>query len=99
MSVSHLPSKVDLSHCRCPKCGSLRIARVLRPANTVEVHDGNTWFTNAAHTRCNACGHIWNRTAHRGLRAGFVPEPKPSLHPAPGLLTRLFRRLFPHLFA
>ncbi len=96
MNTTPLPPKVDLSHCRCPRCNSLRIARVLRPAATVEVHDGNTSFTNAAYTCCHACGHIWNRTAQRGIRFGFPPdEPKP----APGLLTRLFRRLFPHLFA
>lgn len=81
----------DPRHPSCPECGSYRVFLILRPGVSLERDGQFSTFINGSSKKCSACGHEWDRKAHRGVTYQ-VPEPKKE-----GFFDRLFHRLFPHL--
>ncbi len=80
----------------CPVCSSLRVIRELRPCIGMETDGDTTYMVNGSVSRCMACGHLWDRTASRGLGPQNYPQVKRAQPaPRPGFWTRLFQRLFP----
>jgi hypothetical protein len=87
---------IQIQGLHCPRCYSSKVVRELRPCIGMEHEGDTTYMLNGAVTRCKNCGHAWDRTAFRGMGLKNYPYIQPKAAPAkrPGLLTRLFRRIF-----
>lgn len=66
----------DLRIERCPRCKSFKVVVELRSCSSYVTEGSTAYFINVTQMRCDACLHVWDRKAMRGVGMALPPGPR-----------------------